>query len=652
MATRAEPLGHDVRFETIFEQAPFSIQLLSKDGRTLRVNRAWKRLWQSTEDDALVEYVLNHYNVLTAPDLQAKGLTTFFHRAFAGEEVELPETFFDHQGLDVPARPQWIKARVTPIFNDEGDVVEVMLIHEDISAQKAADQQRHASQDRMEQLANSIPQLAWIADPAGSITWFNRRWYEYTGTTADEMTGWGWQSVHDPEVLPSVVELWTASIVSGEPFQMTFPLKGRDGTFRSFFTLVAPLKDADGNVQQWFGTNTDVSEQKSAEEELRALAAELSDMNRQKSEFLATLAHELRNPLAPLRNGLQIWRLGVSDPALLGRARDMMERQVDHLVRLVDDLLDVARISGGKIELRRELVPLQTVIARAVETTMPAIEAQRHTLVVNAPPEPIFVDVDAARFIQVIANLLGNAAKYTPPGGTLTVEAALKGDEAIASVIDNGVGIPSGALGKVFDMFAQVRDSASMAQGGLGIGLSLAKKLVDLHGGTISVHSDGPGAGSTFTVRIPSESASAESRAVPVEAPQPKAAGESLRILVVDDNLDAGDSLALQLSLDGHQTRVARDGSSGLKAFREFEPDVAFLDIGMPGMNGYELAKAIRSIGATSAGATLVALTGWGSDADVQIAAAAGFDCHLTKPANSTDISKILSTVRPALRAT
>ena len=642
MAHRAEHPFQDVRFETLFEQAPFSIQLLRQDGRTLRVNRAWKRLWQVEDGCELLDYVLNQYNVLSDPELEAKGITSYLRRAFAGEEVELPDTYFDHVELGAPARPRWIRARATPVFDDNGKVLEVMLIHEDISMQKDAAQAHLASERRMEQLANSIPQLAWMADANGSITWFNDRWYEYTGTTPQEMTGWGWQSVHDPEVLPGVVKLWTASIVSGNPFQMTFPLKGRDGSFRPFFTLVAPLKDAAGSVQQWFGTNTDVSEQKTAEDGLRTLASELSEMNRRKSEFLATLAHELRNPLAPLRNGLQILRLGAADSAVAGRARDMMERQVDHLVRLVDDLLDVARISGGKIELRREPVSLQSVVARAVETTMPAIEAQRHTLTVNAPEAPILVDVDTARFTQVLANLLGNAAKYTPPGGHLRVVAAVEGDLAVASVVDNGVGIPPTALDLVFDMFSQVRDNVSMAQGGLGIGLSLAKKLVDLHGGSLSAHSEGAGEGSTFTVRVPLsvvEVEVPEDRSTSVRA---KATAKALRVLVVDDNLDAGDSLALKLSLEGHDTRVARDGSSGLKVAREFHPHVAFLDIGMPGMNGYELAAAIRSA-AVGAGSMLVALTGWGSQTDVQRASAAGFDKHLTKPANADDIDRILA---------
>ena len=462
-----DPTGRDIRFETLFEQAPFSIQVLSVDGRTLRVNAAWKRLWQPPDDDRLLAYVLEEHNVLEDPELEAKGITPYFRRAFAGESVEVPLTLFDHAQMKVPARIRWIKARATPVVDLNGQVGEVMLIHEDVTAQVEAENVLADSARRMEELADSIPQLAWIADATGAISWYNKRWYEYTGTTPDEMVGWGWQSVHHPEVLSAVTERWKHSIESGEPFEMTFPLRGSDGQYRPFFTLVAPLKDGNGRVQSWFGTNTDVSDLKDAEDDLRAVASELSEMDRRKGEFLATLAHELRNPLAPLRNGLQILRISAGDQAVAGRARDMMERQLSNLVRLVDDLLDVARISGGKIELRREPVALQTVVARAVETTMPIIEAHRHTLTVDAPTEPILVDVDTARFSQVLANLLGNAAKYTPPSGKLMVVAAVENGEAVASVVDNGVGIPPGALNSVFDMFAQVRENLPMAQGGL-----------------------------------------------------------------------------------------------------------------------------------------------------------------------------------------
>ena len=407
----------------------------------------------------------------------------------------------------------------------------------------------------------------------------------------------------------------------------------RSGALRWVRAIGRTFYQADGTPSRFDGVTLDVTEQKLAESTLR-------DADRHKDEFLATLAHELRNPLAPLRNGLQVLRIGAADADVVSRARAMMERQVDVMVRLVDDLLDVARISGGKIELRRQWESLQTIVARAVETAMPAIEAHRHTLTVSAAAQPIMVDVDSARMTQVLANLIGNAAKYTAIGGRLNVSTSTEGGKAVVSVSDNGVGIPEAALHRLFEMFSQVGDTRSMAQGGLGIGLFLSKKLVDLHGGDLIAESAGPGKGSTFTVRLPFDEPALSSPGAILDS-NAGIAMKLLRILIVDDNLDAGDSLALRLSLEGHQTKVARDGMSGLIAAREFVPHIAFLDIGMPGMNGYELASAMRA-DRSEHPTVLVALTGWGSETDIKRAEAAGFDRHLTKPAGASEIDAVL----------
>ena len=407
--------------------------------------------------------------------------------------------------------------------------------------------------------------------------------------------------------------------------------------------VCVPLHAGDGSVSGVLFHGVDQTARKRAEDELRQVASELSEMDRRKSDFLATLAHELRNPLAPLRNGLQIMRLAGANEALSGRARDMMERQVGHLVRLVDDLLDVARISGGKIELRRGPRALQEVVARAVETATPALDARSHSLVVRAPAEPIPVDVDETRLAQVVANLLGNAAKYTPPGGAVSVEARVESGQAVVEVTDDGVGIPAASLPTIFEMFSQVKENLAMAQGGLGIGLALSKRLAELHGGSIEARSAGAGQGSSFIVRLPLGAAGTPS--APESVPRPGGlggAGRRLRVLIVDDNLDAGDSLATRLEIAGHEARLARDGSAGLAVAREFQPEIAFLDIGMPGMNGYELARAIRDSGRCD-GAILVALTGWGTRRDVERSRAAGFDAHLTKPAVDEEVEALLA---------
>lgn len=265
----ADPAGFDHRFETLFQKAPFSVQLLARDGRTLRVNRAWEELWQISDGDGIKEYVLTEYNILTDPQLSAKGILGTLNRAFAGETVTLPAIRYDPAEIGKTGRARWVRAHVHPVMNAAGELQEVMLFHVDVTEQVQTEQALQLSEMRLKQLANTIPQLVWMADPDGLIHWYNDRWYGYTGTTPDEMQGWAWQRLHDPRVLPEVMARWQRSIASDEPFQMTFPLRGKDGKYRPFFTLVAPLKDSNGKVLHWFGTNTDVSALHDAEESLR-----------------------------------------------------------------------------------------------------------------------------------------------------------------------------------------------------------------------------------------------------------------------------------------------------------------------------------------------------------------------------------------------
>ncbi len=376
----------------------------------------------------------------------------------------------------------------------------------------------------------------------------------------------------------------------------------------------------------------DITEQKRAAEDLR-------EADRRKDEFLATLAHELRNPLAPIRNSLHIFRLaGVQDPAVK-RVTEMMERQVAHMVRMVDDLLEVSRISRGKIELRKERVELASVLRSAVDTSLPLIEAARHKLTVHVPPEPLVLDADPVRLAQVFANLLNNSAKYTPSGGEIGVEVSVEDGTAVICVRDNGEGIPQQMLARVFNMFAQVNTGAR-AQGGLGIGLTLAKTLVHLHGGAIDAFSHGPGEGCEFVVRLPLATAAHE----PV---RPATAGKEMpvrlhRVLVVDDNHDAADSLGMLLQFLGAEVKVVHDGYAALEAMKSFAPAVVLLDLGMPGMNGLEVARRMREDPATS-GTTLVALTGWGQREDRRRTAEAGFDHHLVKPADLGALQSILA---------
>jgi len=385
----------------------------------------------------------------------------------------------------------------------------------------------------------------------------------------------------------------------------------------------------------------EADERREAEEALRAA-------DRRKDEFLATLAHELRNPLAPLRNALAIQKLAPNDPRLTQQARDMMDRQLTQMVRLVDDLLDVSRINTGKLSLRKDLVELAAVARAAVDTVTPFLDSRGHTVEVDIPREPIHVVADTTRLAQVFSNLLHNAAKFTPPGGRIELVAHPRDSDVLVSVIDSGIGMKPELLGSVFDMFVQGDQSLERAQAGLGVGLTLARRLTELHGGSIEAHSDGPGRGSRFTVRLPVAHVQMDRRNA-VRLPQGPARASGHRVLIVDDNQDFANSLAVILRAMDNEVRVAHDGAAGLAMAQEWRPDVGFLDIGMPKLNGYDLARRLRGSAATSAMA-LIAITGWGQEKDRRDAIAAGFDHHLVKPAEPDRIVEILGKVarRPA----
>jgi signal transduction histidine kinase/CheY-like chemotaxis protein len=368
-------------------------------------------------------------------------------------------------------------------------------------------------------------------------------------------------------------------------------------------------------------------------------AEALREADRRKDEFLATLAHELRNPLAPLRNSLEILRMPQANEAMRDKARQMMERQLAQMVRLVDDLLDVSRITTGKLGIRKSLLEVQAAVRDAIETARPYVESRNHQLEVQLPSQALCVEGDRTRLAQVFANLLHNAAKYTEPGGYITLSLAAEGDEAVARVRDNGIGLAPESLAAIFDMFVQVDRSLERQQAGLGVGLTLSRQLVGLHNGTISAKSEGAGKGSEFTVRLPLAGATLpQSRA---HAPPPHA-GQRRRILLADDNADFAASLAAVLSARGHEVRVARDGAEALATAAAFNPDFAFLDLGMPKVHGYEVARRLRELPAT-AECVLVAVTGWGHEDDRNRAREAGFDRHLVKPVDAADIDAILA---------
>ena len=376
------------------------------------------------------------------------------------------------------------------------------------------------------------------------------------------------------------------------------------------------------------------------DEALRRNEKALSDADRRKDEFIATLAHELRNPLAPVRTGLRVLRL-THDAETSVRTIDIMERQLGQMTRLIDDLLDISRVTSGKVLLRFKRVAVRALIEVAAEAALPILEAGRHSLVIDLPEQALWLDADPDRLVQVLGNLLNNSAKYSLDGGRIRLAARLDGDTVVIEVTDSGLGIPNEMLSQVFDMFTQVNSALDRSQGGLGIGLALAKRLIGLHGGTIFAESPGTGAGSTFTVRLPAAAAPLHDVAV-ANAEISTQALPGRRVLVVDDNTDGADMLAMMLELSGHKTQIAYSGLDALETAVAFRPEVIFLDIGLPGLSGYEVARRFRATPALSP-MLLVALTGWGSEEDRRRSKEAGFDIHLTKPVEPAAIDDVMA---------
>ncbi|HEY9232209.1 MAG TPA: ATP-binding protein, partial [Blastocatellia bacterium] len=430
------------------------------------------------------------------------------------------------------------------------------------------------------------------------------------------------------------------ALESGEAYSAEMRIVWPDGTVRWIATNGKVMFDAAGQPVRMLGATVDITERKLAEQSL-------IEADRRKDEFLAMLAHELRNPLAPIRNAIQLLRrIGPPDPELQ-QAREVIARQVEYLARLVDDLLDIARITEGKITLKKERVDLLSIIGRALETSRPLIDARKHRLTVALPEEPLRLEGDTTRLTQVVANLLHNAAKFTPEGGQIWLAAEADHGQVVLRVRDTGIGIPQDLLPHVFDLFRQADDSLDRSAGGLGIGLTLVRRLLELHGGKVEAFSEGPGRGSEFVVRLPAFADDFKALAEDDTAVGDLRESACYRVLVVDDNIDSAESMALLLELYGHQMRIAHDGPAALEAARRFRPQVVVLDIGLPGMDGYEVARHLRADAQTQR-AILIAMTGYGQSEDRQQSMRAGFDHHLVKPLDPDVLQAIILSYAPS----
>jgi PAS domain S-box-containing protein len=525
-----------------------------------------------------------------------------------------------------------------PIENERAETVGVVLVFRDVTEQRRAAEADRKNREVL-RLVHQIGKIGhWEWNSATDENKWSPEIEALYGLPPGGFEGGyqGWAKLLHPDDLAKAEEDVRRALETGQYFT-EFRVVWPDGSVHWLETRALVFKDAHGKPERIMGANMDITERKQQEEALR-------EADRRKDEFLATLAHELRNPLAPIRNGLQVLRL-TGEPAARERAREMMERQFGQLVRLVDDLLDVSRVSRNRLELRKARISLASVVENAVETARPLIEAKGHSLTVTLPPEPVFLDADLTRLAQVFWNLLNNSAKYTDPGGRIDLTARRDGGGVEVVVRDTGIGIPAEALPDLFTLFSQVDPGLERSQGGLGIGLALVKGLVEMHGGTVAARSAGPGRGSEFVVRLPAQPGVGESR--PPPAVEAATAPPRRRVLVVDDNRDGATSLAMMLSLLGHDTRTAHDGLEAVELAEAFRPDVILLDIGLPKLNGYDACRRIREK-PWGKSPVIVAVTGWGQEEDRRRSRAAGFDHHLVKPVELDVLEKLLAASNPA----
>jgi PAS domain S-box-containing protein len=520
-----------------------------------------------------------------------------------------------------------------PTRDHRGNVAGIFVEGSDVTGAVLAARAVRESEEAMRQLANTIPQLAWMANPDGDIFWVNDRWFQFTGARPGEELDGGWTDFLHPDDMPQLMATWRTAVETGQPYEARARVRGANGEYRNFLLVAAPLRDAQGRIVRWFGTNTDVTPIEKAQQELREASA-------RKDEFLAMLAHELRNPLAPIATAAELLRVAGADPERVAKTSAVIKRQADHMTKLVDDLLDVSRVTRGLVTLRRQALDFNAVVGEAVEQASAPMQAKRHRVTVDLPAEAPWVNGDRTRLIQVLSNLLNNAARYTPEGGEIAVRVTATDDDVCATVEDNGIGIPPALLPHVFDLFTQADRSPDRSQGGLGLGLALVKSLVELQGGSVSASSAGAGQGSRFTVCLPRVAAEANEE----EAMAEQAADDPLRrhLMVVDDNADAAHMLALLLESAGHSVAVCGTALEALEAAERTAPALLFLDIGLPGMDGYELVRRLRQLPET-AHAFIVALTGYGTPLDRARALEAGFDEHLVKPVQPRALYAVLA---------
>ncbi len=611
------------RYRTVFNQAAVGIAVIDLAGRFLQVNQKLTDVfgYPLAELQQLIFSQVTHADEVAVTNEKMRQLAS-------GEVADL---VLESRCVRRDGQFIWTLSTISLVRDTAGRAHHFTAIVEDITQRKRAED----AQARLAAIVTSSEDSIISMTLTHVITSWNHGAERMFGYRAEEMIGRTTASLI-PADRSNEENLIFGRILSGERIEHFETVRLRkDGAELDVSVGVSPIEDLRGNIIGASKITRDITQSKRTEAMLR-------DMDRRKDEFLATLAHELRNPLTPIKQAALISHSEAATEAQKRWSHGVISRQVQHMSLLLDDLLDISRVTRGTLELRLETTDLNDVVEAAVETARPIIDAKRHSFSIVAPEEPIRIVADPLRLAQILSNLLNNAAKYTDPQGKIKLRLESGADGVTLTVADSGIGIPAEAKTKVFDMFSQIKSAQDRSEGGLGIGLALTKGLTELHGGRIEARSAGLGMGSEFVVWLPRRSIRVNEIASPIS--RNAARVRKRRILIADDNLDAAESLAMLLQMDDHDVRVVNDGRSALAVFAEFQPEVVLLDIGMPGLNGYEVARSVRQ-GSLGRAVTLVAITGWGQDRDKAHALAAGFNHHFTKPIDPDRIVDILRSI-------
>ncbi len=633
--------GSQRRLEAILQAVPVGIALADENGAVILTNAQYANIWgnhppteRRGESDHRKGWWADHSARHGLPIKAAQ-----WPLALALQGTTSARSVIEIEPFGAPGVRRTVLVHGNPVHDANGAIVGAVVAQMDITGQIRAETALSESEAKFETIANAMPQMVWSTLPDGFHDYYNHQWYEFTGTTVGTTDGEGWNSLFHPEDRARAWEKWRRCLATGESYEIHYRLRHHSGEYRWVLGRALPVRNDTGEIIRWMGTCTDIHDQKIGEKLLR-------DESERKDEFLAMLAHELRNPLAPISSAAQLLKAVSGDPRRVEQSGAVIERQVRHMTNLVDDLLDVSRVTRGLVTLAREELDLKLLLNSAIEQARPLLDARKHELSVLVAPGPVMVSGDRTRLVQVIANLLNNAAKYTAMRGKIVVALEAGAQFASLAVIDNGAGIGEALLPHIFDLFTQGERTPDRVQGGLGLGLALVKSLTHLHGGTVAVSSNGIGEGSTFTLSLPLLAGVARPVAAMPAPPRSDDDRSPLRVIIVDDNVDAGQSLAALLRLQAHSVAVHESALAALADPSRAHSDVFVLDIGLPGMDGHELARRLRRDPLT-AETSLIALTGYGQAQDRALAAAAGFDHHLVKPVDFEELDAILRRVRP-----